>query len=244
MAALRGSDRRWERSSSAEALQDYERTWTKGAAAVAAGSVVCDPPPRDGDARWGLSIIVRPDRRVSERLTAAASELQSVVGGGQLVYDRNTLHTTVRSLEAHRGEVDATDPTLGRYVDIMRGLAPRYGLSVSYDGLTLSQSGVLAQGWPLGDDMRQLRAALHSRLAAEGLTRTGPEKEGPRRTAHTSLVVFQEPPARPVALMEHVATRRYFDFGSCHFTRAEIVKYERDRNSLRLIVLESIPLKR
>lgn len=228
--------------SNGEIRSDYERSWAEGAAALAAGAVECDPPPREGDERWGLSIVLRPEGRVRERLAAAADELRPFLGERQLLYGPSTLHTTLRSLEAHRGKIEAGDPLLSRYADALRELARSQPLSIAYDGLTLGRSGVLAQGWPLGEGLQRLRDALHSRLADKGLAQSGPERSAPRRTAHASLAVFQCPPESPGALLEHVAARRRLEYGRCDFSHAEIVKYELGAGSLRLSVLESVSL--
>lgn len=94
----------------------YESIWSKGKAALMNSLIALDPLPEEGEMRWGLSAVLRPDVW-HPNLKACARELATILGDGSFIYGPNGLHITLRSFEGYREYVAKDDEYLQGYVD-------------------------------------------------------------------------------------------------------------------------------
>ncbi len=96
----------------------YARIHEAGRVALQTGAYALDPPPVDGDPRWGLSAVLCPGGQVADTLAGEAAALRPFVGERQVVYADDSLHVTLRSIEFHRTDVGIADPRAAAYAEV------------------------------------------------------------------------------------------------------------------------------
>lgn len=219
---------------------DYERIWSATKDDLARGHVQADPIPGEKSSRWGVSAILRPTEEVTATLEEVIRQLSVWTGKEQVLYTRANLHTTISTIELYRAAVPQNDEQVAQYIHILQEIAPRYfPLRIAYQGLTASQIGIIAQGWPLDDHLYRLRQDLHQQLQAHNLAH-GPDTRKLRRTAHASLAVFTGAVRNPVALVSLIEQNRETFFGEIAVSSIELVRYERTQHDVTCISLATI----
>lgn len=223
---------------------DYLRMWNESKDQIAVGAIEPDPVPDNSSRRWGVSIIFRHTEPVLSKLIAAVNEIKSFVGDGHIIYDLSNLHTTIRSIEFQRLEVDEHDPKVLQYEKALKAVAAKCNtIKISYKGLTANRSCVIAQGWPIDNVLQEIREAFHQELEKRGLL-GGPEETSVRQTSHASLVVFTHPLKNPQGLVEYIERNRETNFGSCEIDTIELVRYRRTEDAVRLVVFSKERLQK
>lgn len=221
---------------------DYSRMWNESKDQLGAGDIDPDPVPDNSSRRWGVSIIIRPTEPVLSRLVDAANKIKALAGENQIIYDASNLHTTIRSIEFQRLEVDENDPKVLEYEEALKSVAARFkSISIKYKGITANRSGVMAQGWPVDDILQEIREAFHEELEKRGLL-GGPEEVNVRQTSHASLAVFTQPLENTQGLIDFIINNRDTDFGTCEIDTIELVRYRRTEDSVGLVVFAAIQL--
>ena len=227
-------------SNAIQIRNDYERLWQNAKAQLTEGQIDPGPMPDDSSRRWGISAIIRPSQGIAAMFANVSAEIRQYVGPSQVIYDEPNLHTTVRSIEFHRTYVAHDDERVSGYAKILRSIAREFRpLRIHYAGLTADRRGVMAQGWPLGDDLQYFRECFHASLRTSGLL-TGPEAEAIRETAHVSLVVFSNPLSDSQGLVKFVEQHRSTDYGISEASHVELVRYGRTETKANLVLLASI----
>jgi hypothetical protein len=218
---------------------DYETMWNNSHARLRAGDIEPDPVPGDQSRRWGISAIIRPVGPVLSRLAEVAGKLKTLAGDQHVVYDRSNLHTTVRSIEFHRIDVNERDEKVGQYKEALQKILPRFGpVRMAYRGPTSNSNSVMAQGWPIDDTLQEIREAFHVELHQKALL-GGPEKTAMRQTSHASLAVFTHPLASAEKLADHIRDNRNTDYGTCEIDGIDLVRCRRTESNVTLVVLAS-----
>lgn len=220
-----------------DAASKYDALWSGARSAYGTGELSIDRPPVDGDARWGLSLVVLPGAELRARLVEATDALADRMAGPQTVVAPSDLHMTVTSLEPYRDEVD---PVLVEAYRVAAGEALRGGMpQVSFRGLGGSAAGVFAQGF--ADDrllavrrrMREVGAALH-----------GGEPPAPafvRDTAHVSLSVHRAAAPEP-KVAAYVDSSRDVPLGDLRGACLALVRYREVGGAMRLEPIASADL--
>lgn len=196
----------------------------QGCAALLGGRPRLDQPPADGSRRWGLSVLVRPQPELADRLDAATAALTALAGPGQWATGAaGTAHLTLYSLEPHRSGVTTADPAARRYAEAVCRAADAVAVPASFavTGLGLTPGGVIARCEPLDEGARALRPELTSALGGEVF-------EAAYRGDQwwMSLLHLAAPVASPAALVEHVEARREQSLGVLAVHQLELVRYE------------------
>jgi hypothetical protein len=219
-----------------------EEFHARGRAAVLAGAEVYDRPPSDSSPRWGLSVILRPDRAAAERLAAVTAQLAEVVPGGHWLTGRlESSHLTVRGLEPYRDAVSPQEAVVQRYAAAVSRTAARVApLTFALTGVLLMPGGVLVSADPVDAAPAELRTVLAAELGPDA----GFEDESYRRgTWWSTLMHFAEPLADREALVAWVDAHREADLGLFHATTIELVRYEYNGVSTAPVALASAPLE-
>lgn len=194
-----------------------------------------------GNVRRGVGAVLRLTGGVASSLEGAARTLAGLVDEETIPFGAPDLHTTVHALEARGGE-DVDEAAARRFAETVLDVAPRYDrLCVRYEGLTAGPTGILAQGWPVGEGLRDLRREVARRLDARDL----PAAVGPgrvRRTAHATLVTFVEPLRDPARLADFVGSNRGTVYGTANFSSMDVIRYDFVGSRAELIPLARIPL--
>jgi hypothetical protein len=195
----------------------------RGRAALLVGRERLDEPPADGARRWGLSVLVRPQPELAERLDAVTAELVALAGPGQWATGASgTAHLTLYSLEPHRPGLTLADPSAGRYADAMtRAAAATSSATFAVTGLRLTPGGVIAACEPLDEPALRLRPALTDALGGDVFEATYRGDQW-----WMSLVHLAAPVRDAAGLVEYVETRRAEPLGTLRVRRLELVRYE------------------
>lgn len=196
----------------------------QGRAALLDGRPRLDRPPADRSRRWGLSVLVRPQPELADRLDAATAELVALAGPGQWATGAaGTAHLTLYSLEPHRTGVTAADPAARRYAEVVCRAAGAVAAPASFavTGLGLTPGGVIARCEPRDAGARALRPTLTAALGGEVF-----EADYRGDQWWMSLLHLAAPVARPTALVEHVEARREQLLGVLTAQQLELVRYD------------------
>ena len=219
---------------------DYERLWMNSKDALIHGHIEPDPAPDDTSRRWGISAVIRPREQAAITLEKTARQLSKFTGDKQVIYTGASLHTTLRSIEFFRSHVTHDDDRVRKYIDILQEIVRGYNaFNVLYQGLTANKTSVIAQGWPLSDDLQKIRVEFHRQLGNAGLL-TGPETQGVRETAHASLVVFTHPLEDPRSLVDFIEDNRETQFGYVNIDQIDVVRYMRTDTDVELVTLGTV----
>ena len=196
---------------SSRARSTFDRLYTAGSRAVFDGSVTVQTPPVDGGARWGMSVILRPDRHATEILAALTNEAMRLAGAAHWpTGSAESSHFTVRALEDHRASVPTDDPKVARYVRALRAAAEgTHPLELKLSGLTLTPSSVLACAEDRDGRVQGFAERFRAELGPDG----GYEDEFNRDIWYASLVHFLGCPGHPAELVAWVGQRRRVDLG-------------------------------
>lgn len=195
-----------------------------------------------GDARRGLTLLARPSPAVADRLTAFLERLRALEPA-QYYQPRGDMHHTVLSLFtatadpgpylAHRQRYEAA-------VAEAAAAAPPFEIAVC--GVTLSTGAVLAQGFPHGEALEDLRGRLRAALVARGLG-AGLDRRYRLVTAHTTIVRFAAPLHDPARFVAALADARATDFGVSRVDRLELVLSDWYHTAEREQAIRAYPLR-
>lgn len=201
----------------------YANSWRGGEAALRAGTYRPDPLPTDGENRWGLSVVLSVVGEPVEPLVALAEEIRESIVSSHLVYGRESLHSTVRSLTGYSekyGDADVAQ-RLDELEQATRGIGP---FEVRLDGLSGSAGGVFACGYP-DAALTEIRARLLDIEEHRGGA-PGGDRARSRDSAHVSLVVFREPAVPENALADLIAANRQRSLGVLRVERIQLASWQ------------------
>jgi len=201
----------------------FDQLFAEGAQALADGSYGIQEVPTEGDRRWGVSALLRPNSRAAASLETLAREAAAVAGDGHwLTGAVGNSHLTMRALEYPRDDVGDDDPCVARYADALRaaavGVRP---LTFEVTGLTLTRLSVMACALPLDEAADRLSAAYAQALGPDAWL----EKEFHREIWYLNLVHFAAAVRDPQRLIGWVAERRRVSPIRLHVTEVEIAAW-------------------
>ncbi|MBM2622106.1 hypothetical protein JIG36_42045 [Actinoplanes sp. LDG1-06] len=247
----------------------FDQLFEAGRAAVLAGRHGRNTPPADGDERWGLSVVLRPDDDAVRRLGEVTRQALAVAGEGHWpTGNEAALHITVRSLEPHRISVPDDDPAAARYREAVDRAArmgrpdlrpvpdadrARHRSEFSGGGFGPVDSGAGPARFEItgltltpGGVMACLRpldgvADMFAARLAEELGPDGAyEADTERDIWYSTLVHFAAPLADPQALVDFVAARRRSHLGTVETGAVEVVHWRYDgRQTVRGVIHRS-----
>lgn len=184
----------------------FDQLFTEGAAALADGSHGIQVVPAEGDRRWGVSAVLRPDPGAAASLEALAREAAAVAGDGHwLTGAVGNSHLTVRALEHPRDGIRDDDPHVARYAEALHtaatGIRP---LTFDVVGLTLTPLSVMACAIPADESADRLSAAYTAALGPDAWL----DKAFRRDIWYLNILHFAARVPDPRALIGWVAERR------------------------------------
>jgi hypothetical protein len=205
----------------------FDRLFERGRDAVLRSEHARDTPPADGDERWGISVVFRPDPEVAAALDAAAGEAMAYCGPGHWPTGAVVAsHFTVRSLEGYRDPVPDGDAAVARYAAaVARAAARRPGpVRLAMTGVTLTPTSVMCSAEPVDAAAGELATALGEELGPDGWH----EADFNRDIWYANLVHFTGPIADPEGLVGWAADRRRRGFGETKITEIELMRWAYD----------------
>jgi len=222
--------------------EKFGRLFAEGRGALLGGTHQVQSAPEDGDPRWGVSAILRPDPDAARAVERAALEAAAIAGPGHWLPGAvATSHLTVRGrLEPYRAVIPAGDPLVARYAAAL-GKAAGSGpppIRFTLTGLTLTPISVMACATPAGPAADDLANAFAARLADAGLPDVGRDAD----IWYVNLVYFTGPVRNPGALVDWVAARRATPITDLRVTDIQLTRWRYEGNGMVPVPVISIPV--
>lgn len=217
---------------------NYEQQWGEGSVAFQDGTFRLDPVPRDGDPRFGLSLVVRAEGSFAERIAAESAAITALCRGAHLNYVPRDLHMTVRSVEGFQDTVPQRqiDHYLDQFKRATEGLGP---IEASFRGLGGSRGGLYVRGYPNAALLELRRHLRDAHIPLGNLGPAGGDGAHSRDNAHISLLVPREAVPEP-EVAAYVDSRTDVDFGSITSTEVSLVVWRPDLRAANIEEIERI----
>ncbi|MBA9076053.1 MULTISPECIES: 2'-5' RNA ligase family protein [Rufibacter] len=215
-------------------LEHYTCLWEETEAQFTAGHFELDPLlDSPHDSRRGLTVLIRPGAEVKARLRQFLQELAQLEPA-QYYYPASDIHITLLSIISCYPGFQLGQINLAPYSHLvqqaLQGVSP---FQVEFTGMTASPSCVMVQGFPLGEQLNQLRNNLRTAFQASGLQQSIDQRYA-IQTAHSTVVRFRKPLQQPQQFLEKLREYRHQAFGSCVVREVELVYhdwYQRQENT-------------
>lgn len=202
----------------------YDTIWHEAVPALARGDVACDAQLAAGnDPRRGLTLIARPDAQLAASFSALLDRLTDIEPD-QYRHPIADMHVTVLSLFTatvdHEPELARAEAYRAAVAAAVQGTPP---FVIDFTGITASRGAVLAQGFPRGDALPELRDRLRMELRARGLDGS---LDGRYKlvTAHSTLLRFVRPLTEPARFLHTLTQLRETPLGAMHVNALELVQ--------------------
>ncbi|WP_246039491.1 hypothetical protein [Glycomyces buryatensis] len=217
---------------------NYAQQWTEGSIAFRDGTFHPDPIPRDGESRFGLSLVVRLEGPFGERIAEESAAIAALCRGAHLNYAPSDLHMTVRSVEGFQDTVPQhqIDHYLGQLKRAVEGLGP---IAASFRGLGGSRGGLYVRGFPNPALLELRRRLRDARVPFGNLGPAGGDGDRCRDNAHVSVLVPREAVPEPEAAA-YIDSRTDVDFGSIRCNEVSLVVWRPDLRAANIEEIESI----
>lgn len=218
----------------------FDRLSVLGREALLAGEHEVDAPPVDGGRRWGVSVIIRPDRDGASRLDELTAVARATTGGSQWATgSAATAHVTVRTLEPHRATIPAADAAIERSRAALARAACRCApVRLELRGLLVTPISVMLRCVPLDETADLLSQALAVELGDDGWYEAGRRRD----IWYLNLVHFASPVGHPRELLEWVEQRRELSVGTMSADCAELVCWDFNGERMVPVTISSMPL--
>lgn len=180
-------------SSSTQLQIHYDAMWDRAFSSVTNGDIDCDTHLTAGrDLRRGLTLIARPCQALRARLESLVDRLASSEPH-QYRYPVADMHMTILSLFTVTENPAPLMLHLNEYCASVRAaLDGIEAFEVDFNGIIMSRSAVIAQGFPRGPALETLRDRLRAQLRDKGVAASLDERYR-LVTAHTTLFRFVTP---------------------------------------------------
>jgi len=226
-----------------EVARLYEKLWREAVTAFERGGPQLDPflKNRAADLRRGVTLIVRPDSKVCERVTDFLGQIAEVAPK-QYFYRRAELHLTVLSVIPVSDSWQKSMQRLPEYLAVLDTVFKnRPAFSIAFRGVTASPEAVLVQGFPLGNTLKQLRDDLRTALSRHGL---GENVDVRYKVvaAHLTAVRFFTPMTDWKPLYALLAAHRETDFGKCRVQSLQLIENDWYASADTVRLLREYPL--
>jgi len=222
-------------------LTGFDRLHAEGRQAVLTGAHRVECVPADGNPRWAVGAVLRPDPRAAQAIEQVAREAAAVVGANHwLAGAARSSHLSLRRrLEPRRRPILAGDPLVARYAVALRAAA-RFTGSVRFmvTGLILTPVSVMARAVPADASADGLAAAFGAALHAEGCHDAGSAPA----LWYVNLVYFTAPIRAADELVGWTESRQDVEVAKLRVTEMQIVRWEYTATGMIPIGLASATL--
>lgn len=205
--------------------QHYQFLWQNAVKSFERGQIEIDEnlPNKQNDSRRGMTLLIRPNQTVAQRISFFLSDL-AAVEPNQYFYNSTEFHVTLLSLftatENYQPYYDKQSLYL-RAVD--KVLSQTRSFTIGFRGITASPGAVMIRGFPENDELNHLRDRLRRQLTDEGLG-DGLDRRYKIKTAHTTVFRFQSQPTDIKRFLNCLHNYRSYDFGDMNVNSVQMVK--------------------
>ncbi|WP_236782846.1 hypothetical protein [Aliivibrio fischeri] len=126
--------------------------------------------------------------RIHRKITEFLCELKKVEPE-QYYYPEEELHLTILSIISCISGFQLADIDTFSYVGIFKRMQDTESISIKFEGVTISTSCILIQGFPIGEGLNELRNKLRNRYQESSL-HTTIDSRYRLSTAHVTAVRF------------------------------------------------------
>ena len=203
-------------------MTTFDRLFDEAAPLIQQGLHQRDSPPVAGG-RWPVSVVLRPDQALAERLGQAMTEVEGLAGPRHFRTGiAGSVHFTVRVLEGYREAVGQDDEAVQRYARAMSRAAREVrAIELDLVGLTLTPGSVMACAHPVDDNADGFKDLLKEALGDDAWRESGFRRD----IWYANILHFAADIAQPAELVEWVAQRRELDLGHAAIDTAELVRF-------------------
>lgn len=178
---------------------------------------------KQNDRRRGMTLIIRPNRAVVQKISSFLSELNDVEPT-QYFYHSNEFHVTLLSLFTATTNYQPYYAKQSVYLRTVDSLLSETGrFVVRFQGITASPGAVMIQGFPGNDALNILRDKLRLQLISEGLG-DGLDRRYAIKTAHITVFRFQRQPSNIKLFMECLRKYQSHSFGETEVNFIQLLR--------------------
>ncbi|WP_044204226.1 2'-5' RNA ligase family protein [Flammeovirga sp. OC4] len=174
------------------------------------------------DRRFGISLILRPDESIKERIQNFLSKLKSVEPN-QYYYPNSDIHVTVMSIISCYDGFHLDQISIDDYIEaVMKSLNSSESFDISFKGITASPSCVLVQGFMENNNLNLIRNRLRNVFKSTQLEQSMDVRYA-LRTAHSTVVRLKENLEQKQKFLDVLKDFRDFNFGTMKVDTLELV---------------------
>ena len=206
-----------------ELERHYKNIHANGLKLVKSGSYFIDKNIYNPeDLRRGITLLARPDKKVSSQIHTILQEIKGIEPL-QYAYPPDDFHITIMSIIScysgfHLDKINTQD-----YISVIRkSLSTIHNFRIHLKGISLNPSGILVNGYPEDDTLEILRNSLREHFKQTDLTQSL-DKRYTIKTAHSTILRFQNRIQYPDELIEFIEKHRDTEFGTFHVKNIALV---------------------
>ena len=174
------------------------------------------------DTRFGITLIIKPDRHVIERIQEFLTTLRAIEPD-QYYYPSSDIHVTFLPIIPCHENFDMNQFALQDYIDLIRAhLSMGDQFELHFEGITASSSCIMIQGFFKNHVLSDLRDKLRKAFAASSLHQNIDQRYVVR-TAHATVVRFRKPLVAKEQLLEVLNSYRQQNFGTMIVKEIDLV---------------------
>ena len=188
------------------------------------------------DARFGITLLIRPDIFVCDRIQSFLTELKNIEPY-QYYYPSSDIHVTLMSIISCHEGFDLSHVSIMDYVEVVKkSIIGCKNIDVEFKGITASPSCIMIQGFLNGDTLNNIRNNLRINFKNSSLQQTIDERYT-IQTAHLTVVRFKKLFSRKTDFLKLIEKYRNYDFGVSTIDTLDLVYndwYQRNANQKEL----------
>ncbi|MCG8476406.1 MAG: mutarotase [Cytophagales bacterium] len=176
----------------------------------------------NNDNRYGISLLLRPDRSVKTNIQKILSKIK-VVEPKQYFYRDSDIHVTVMSIITCYEGFNLNQINIDKYVDVVqKSISGINCFNIEFKGLTASPSCIMAQGFLENDTLNHIRNNLRTDFKDTQLEQSMDIRYA-IQTAHSTIFRLKEKLMNKKSFLDVVEEYRDYDFGTFKVDSLELV---------------------
>ncbi len=201
----------------------YQEMWATAYPIIKAGLIIPDNQiDNKVDNRRGMTLLIRPSPQIidtMEQFLRAAFPFAP----NQYYYPASDLHLTTLSIFSCKASFDWKQIDLATYQKIIQQTLNNFTtFPISYIGITLSNTGIVAKGYDPTGTLNKIRAALRSAFKRTSLVHTIDQRYV-LKAAHSTLIRFKKPLVSPQLFADFLEYQQTIPFGTMTVNAIDLV---------------------
>jgi 2'-5' RNA ligase len=174
------------------------------------------------DKRYGLTLLLRPDNNVKNKIQKFLNELK-IIEPGQYFYPDSDIHVTIMSIiSCYNGFQLAKIPVEEYRKVIQKSINGLSRFEIEFKGITASSSCIMVQGFYKDDTLNQIRNNLRINFS-ESVLEQSIDKRYAIHTAHSTVFRLKESYRNKESFIRKIEEYRDYDFGTFIVNNLELV---------------------